>query len=145
MLNCFRDWIKIQNNTLTLNTNSLESSPMKLEIELVDRENLINKYSINVIVVDDFEYIANPIGIIKISYPKPKTVDISGLLYQFDINQISISLKENDEQVSWAKFNYDKMMIIFSNMTKQDYGDHNLKVLIHNSWFKKFFEAYLVV
>ena len=42
-------------------------------------------------------------------------------------------------------YNNDKMAIIFSNMTKQDYGDHILKVLIYNSWFKRFFEAYLVV
>ena len=145
MLNCFRDWIKMQNTTLMLNPVSIESSPTKLEIELVDRENLSNKYSINIKVVDDFEYILNSIGRIKVSYPKPKIVDVSGLLYQFDINQISVSLEENDQKVSWVQYNNDKMTIIFSNMTKQDYGDHILGVLIYNSWFKRFYEAYLVV
>ena len=145
MLNYYRDWIKIQNTTLTLNANSIESRLIKLEIELVDREDLSNKYSINVVVVDDFEYIPIRIDTIKISYPKPKIVDISGLLYQFGINQISISLEENDQKVSWAQYNYDKMTIMFSNMTKQDYGDHILRVLIYNSWLKRFFEAYLVV
>ena len=123
----------------------MEPYPMKLEIELIDRENLSSKYSINVIVVNDFKYIPNPISRIKVSYPKPKIVDISELLYQFNINQISISLEENGQKVSWAQYNYDKMTIIFSNIAKQEYGDHILKILIYNSWFKRFFEVYSVV
>ena len=135
----------IQNTTLLFNPTSFNKGQNEIIVELVDKQGLANNYTICISVVDEFEYCPDKIDLIQAKYSKSTKASISKLLNQFVNRNFSVSLKENNQDVEWAKYISDSQSILISNLTFIDIGFHNLSVSIFDSCYLRSFTAFVIV
>ena len=141
----YRDFVKIENTTLLFNPTSHNMGQNTLMLELVDSQGLTNSYTINVNVVDRFEYSPDEIGLIQAKYSKSTEASISTLLNQFADHSFSVSLKENNQDLNWVKYIPDRQSILISNLTTNDIGVHNLSASIFDGCYLRTFTAFVTV
>ena len=106
---------------------------------------MTNNYTFSISVVDKFEYYPDEISLIQAKYSKSTETSISKLLNKFANHSFSVSLKENNQDVKWAKYIPDSQSILISNLKINDIGIHNLSVLIFDGCYLKSFTAFVIV
>ena len=106
---------------------------------------MINEYNISVVAVDNFEYKPEVINNVKVSFPKPTTVDISKLLMQLTAGKVDVYVTEYNKDVYWVKLDIKEGKILIFNMTNKDFGVHILTISIYDYCFGRYFNSYLVV
>ena len=141
----YRDWVTFKNKSLTFNPTSTNLGSQPLEVGLVDQQELMTHYILNIQVVDEFKYDPDKLDKIYIRYPKENQVNVSSLFDEFANHRTQVYIKEENETVSWTVFDNKSLIVMISNPIFGDYGEHNLTISIFDEWYSRYFESSFVL
>ena len=133
-------WVIIQNLNLIMDPTFTEIGLKQISLSLVDFQNNSRSYFLDVNIIDTFEFSHPNIPNQTTIYPNPLTFNISEVVSQFKINNITIEIKELGKTISWGTFNSSSQSIVIQNYKAKNIGNHNLTIAIYAPCYSKSFD-----